>query len=98
MNQELGLHLSANKSNHVYCQTHKKGLVHIFRMLKESGKTHYNMESKESVTGAPCKWAELLSQDCVWLFMEPMEPMDICMFDVKLDMNIHRFHATLQGG
>ena len=69
----------------------------MFRTLKESGKTHRDVEPKEGVTGAPRKWAELLSQDYVWSLMETTEPMGIHMFDAKSDMKIHRFHATMLG-
>ena len=44
--------------------------MHLFRMLKKSNKMYRDVESKEGVTGAPCKWAELLSQDYVWDAME----------------------------
>lgn len=93
----LGLHLSENESDHVYRQTNEEGLVHMFRTLEESGKTYRDVEPKEGVTGAPRKWAELLSQDYVWRFMERAEPMGIHMFDAKSDMRLHRFHATMLG-
>jgi len=93
----LGLHLSQNESDHVYRQTHEEGLVHMFRTLKENGKTHRDVEPKEGVTGAPRKWAQLLCQDYVWRFMERVEPMGIHMFDAKSDMRIHRLHSTMLG-
>ena len=93
----LGLHLLQNESNHVYRQTDEEGLVHMFWTLKENRKTHRDMKPKESMTGAPCKWTQLLCQDYICRFMERVELMGIYMFDAKSDMHIHHLHSTMLG-
>ncbi|KAF8429374.1 hypothetical protein L210DRAFT_931022 [Boletus edulis BED1] len=95
--QEIGLHLSQNESDHVYRETPEEGLVHLFRTMKEGKKTHRDVDQKEGVTGSPRKWAELLSQDYFWEFMERVQPMGIHMFDGKSNMKLHRLHQTMFG-
>ena len=97
INRTLGLHLSQNESDHVYRQTPEEGLVHQFRTLHDEEKTYRDVEPKEGVTGAPRKWAELLSQDYIWDMIERLEPMGIHMFDGRSDMKLHRFHSTMLG-
>ena len=95
--RELGLHLSENATDHVYRQTPEEGLVHRFRTEREKGATHRDSVLKDGVTGVPRKWAELLSQEYVWDFMERVEGMGIHMFDGRGDMKLNALHRTLLG-
>ena len=97
MNKELGLHLSQNASEHVYLQTPEEGLVNLFRTHMEKNETYREVDDMEGVTGAPRKWADLLSQDYVWNMMEYLEPLGIHMFDGRGDMKLHKFHQTMLG-
>ncbi|KAG6379805.1 hypothetical protein JVT61DRAFT_10350 [Boletus reticuloceps] len=65
--------------------------------MKEGKQTHHNVDEKEGVTASPCKWAELLSQDYFWQFMEHVQPMGIHMFDGKLNMKLHWLHKMMLG-
>ena len=86
-----------NENKHVYRETPEEGLVHLFRTMKEGGKTHHDIDEKEGMTSAPHKWAELLNQDYFWEFMEHVEPMEIHMFDSKTNMKRHCLHKTMLG-
>lgn len=97
VSEELGLHLSENQSEHVYRQTPEEGLIHTFRKMKVAKESHKDVELKEKVTGTPRMWADMLSQDYVWDFMERVEPMGIHMIDGKGDMSLNRLHRTMLG-
>lgn len=84
-------------SEHVYRQTPEEGLVHRFRTMKVAGESFKEVELKEKVTGPPRMWADLLSQEYVWDFVERVEPMGIHMMDGKGDMMLGRLHRTLLG-
>ena len=83
--------------DHVYHQTSKEGLVHQFHMEREKGATHRDLALKDGVTRVPRKWAELLSQEYVWDFMEWVEVMGIHMFNSREDMKLNALHRTLLG-
>ena len=46
---EVGLFLSLNKSEHVYCQTPKEGLMHLFHMMKTVGESYQDVEPKKEL-------------------------------------------------
>ena len=65
--------------------------------MKAKKETHANVEMMDGVTGPPRMWADMLSQDYIWDFMETVEPMGIHMIDGKQDMKLNRMHDTLLG-
>jgi hypothetical protein len=72
--EDIYHHLSENITEYVYCQTSEEGLVHTFRMMKITGESFKDMESKEKVTGLSQMWAELLSQEYIWVLLSRSNP------------------------
>ncbi|KAI6035842.1 hypothetical protein EDC04DRAFT_2897623 [Pisolithus marmoratus] len=66
ISKQLGLHISRNKTKHVYMESLMEGLIQIFRAHCAADKTFKDIMTVAHAKGTPAKQRELLKLDYVW--------------------------------
>ncbi|KAI6038247.1 hypothetical protein EDC04DRAFT_2604162 [Pisolithus marmoratus] len=66
ISKQLGLHISHNKTKHVYMESLMEGLIQIFRAHCAADKTFKDITTIAHAKGTPAKQRELLKLDYVW--------------------------------